>query len=119
MSLQAIMNQIGGVETGQMTFIGTPRLSSSQRSSHNLTLVLTSLTLRYIFRTCFSKLKKALKSKAISGCKSVDFESYITRIEYIYDILIMVLLPKVLPIIRIIISFNLGSVNKNTNNLCF
>ena len=58
MSLQAIMNQIGGVETGQMTFIGTPRLSSSQRNSHNLTLVLTSSTLRYIFRTCFSKLKK-------------------------------------------------------------
>ena len=47
--LQAIMNQIGGVETGQMTFIGTPRLSSSQRNSHNLTLVLTSLTLRYIY----------------------------------------------------------------------
>ena len=63
MSLQAIMNQIGGVETGQMTFIGTPRLSSSQRNSHNLTLVLTSLTLRYIFRTCFSKLKKSFEEQ--------------------------------------------------------
>ena len=82
-----IMNQIGGVETGQMTFIGTPRLSSSQRNSHNLTLVLTSSTLRYIFRTCFSKLKKALKNKSIFSSKSVDFESYITRVEYLYDLL--------------------------------
>ena len=119
MSLQAIMNQIGGVETGQMTFIGTPRLSSSQRNSHNLILVLTSSTLRYIFRTCFSKLKKALRSKSIFSCKSMDFKSYITRIEYFYDPFILVRLPNVLIIIRISISFNLGNVYDNTKTLCF